>query len=148
LFESRTSAIPRAAALDVPLSDILLRCLEWPESSILISIALQSEDSDASSIPLQTLAALWEVIDTEKIPVFRVQISEVNLSAADTTAASQPTPRQRQHNHPILALEAVIDKLPDNETQIAPLLFQLVREGHSRSHEHIKDLEALFAPVR
>jgi hypothetical protein len=68
LFELRTSAIPRVAALDVSLSDILLRCLGWPESSVLISIALQSEDSDASSILLQTLPALWEVIDSREIP--------------------------------------------------------------------------------
>jgi hypothetical protein len=81
-------------------------------------------------------------------PGIRVQISEVNLSAAETNPANQPTPQQRQQNHPILALEALIDELPDNEAQIAPLLFQLVRKGRFRSHEHIKDLEALFAAVR
>jgi hypothetical protein len=51
-------------------------------------------------------------------------------------------------NHRILPLEALIDELPDNDAEIARPLFELIRKGHSRSHEHIKDLEDMFASVK
>jgi hypothetical protein len=148
LFELNTSAIPRDAPEGISFSDTLLRCLGWPAPSLLINIALHMEDSAAASTPVQTFAALWEVIDQQDIPVFRVQTPQATSSVTVNTSASQPTPQQIHHHHRILALETMIDELSDNDAQIARLLFQLVRKGHSRSHEHIKDLEALFVPIR
>lgn len=51
-------------------------------------------------------------------------------------------------SHQTLALEVLIDELPDNDAQIARPLFELIKKGHSRSHEHIKDVEAMFASVK
>jgi hypothetical protein len=93
------------------------------------------------------MAALWEFINSQELPVFRVQSSVATPDVAPTTRSSQQTPQQMYANHRILTLEALIDELPDNDAEIARPLFELVRKGHSRSDEHIKDLEAMFAPI-
>jgi hypothetical protein len=143
-----TSAIPRALYHGLSLSDTLLGCLGWPKSSCLDSIALHPEGNLASGDSVQSLAALWNAIDSQDTPVFRVQISGISASAALNCPSGQPSPPQRHSNHSILALEALVNELPDNDAQIARPLFELIQKGHSRSREHAMDLEAMFAPVK
>lgn len=94
------------------------------------------------------MAALWEVINSQEFPVFRMQSSVTSPDVAPTTRSSQQTLQQMYANNRILALEALIIELPDNDAEIARPLFELIRKGHSRSDEHIKDLEAMFAPIK
>lgn len=148
MFELDTSVIPRGSSHGVSLADILLGCLGWFKSSCHTSTIVRPEGNVASSDPVQTLAALWDVINSQELPVFRVQSSAVTPDIAANTRASHPTPPQTYANHSILTLEALVDELPDNDAQIARPLFELIRKGHSRSHEHIKDLEAMFDPVK
>lgn len=148
MFELDTSVIPRGSSHGVSLSDILLGCLGWFKSSCHTSTILRPEGNVASSDPVQTLAGLWEVIDSQELPIFRVQSSEVIPDVAANTRASHPTPPQTYANHSILTFEALIDELPENDAAIARPLFELIRKGHSRSAERIKDLEAMFAPLK
>ena len=136
------------SAHDVSLSDAIHGCLAWLKFSCPTSVELYPEGNAASSDPVQTMAALWEVINSQELPVFRVQSSAATPDVAPTTRSSQQTPQQMYANHRILTLEALIDELPDNDAEIARPLFELIRKGHSRSDEHIKDLEAMFAPIK
>jgi len=130
------------------LSDTLLGCLGWPKSSCLDSIALHTEGNLAFDDPVRSLAALWDAIDSQNTPVFRVQTSGINTSAPLNPSSSQPSLPQRHNSHSILALEALVDELPDNDAQIARPLFELIKKGHSRSHQHTEDLEVMFAPIK
>lgn len=140
--------ISRASSQGLSLSDTLLGCLGWLKSSYRTGIILHpAEGSPAPNAPVWTLAALWEVIDSQELPIFRVQSSAAALNVAANSHV-QPAPPPMYANHRILALEALVDELPDNDAQIARPLFELIRKGHSRSNEHIKDLEAMFASVK
>lgn len=71
LFELDTSAISRASSKGVSLSDALLGRLGWLKSSCPTGVILhQAEGNLASSAPVRTLATLWEVINSQELPIF------------------------------------------------------------------------------
>ena len=148
IFELDTSVLPRVSSDGVSLSDAILGCLGWLKISCPSSIALHPEGTLAPSDSVQTLTALWEIIDSQELPAFRLQSSLATRSVAANTCSSQQIGQQMYTSHQILALEVLIDELPDNDAQIARPLFELIKKGHSRSHEHIKDVEAMFASVK
>jgi len=145
LFQLDTSVIPRVSSDGVSFSDALLGCLGWLKFSCPTRITLYPDGNAASSDAVQTLTALWEFIDSQELPTFRLQSS---LTIPDVAANTRCSSQQMYTSHQILALEVLIDELPDNDAQIARPLFELIRNGHSRSHEHIKDVEAMFASVK
>jgi hypothetical protein len=143
------SVISQASSQGLSLSDTLLGCLGWLKSSCPTGIILHpAEGNLTSSFPVRTISALCDVIDSQKLPTFRVQSSAATPDVAANTRASQPTPQQIYANHRILTLEALVEELPDNDAQIARPLFEPIRKRHSRSQEHIEDLVAMFAPVK
>lgn len=148
MFELDSSITPRMYSHGASISDALLRCLGRLEFSHATSITLHPKGNLALSDSVQTLAALWEMIGSQELPVFRVQDFAASPDVAANARSSQPTIQQMYANHRILTLEILIDELPDSDAQIARPLFELIRKGHSRSREHVQDLEAIFAPAK
>jgi hypothetical protein len=109
---------------------------------------LHPEGNLAPGDTVQTLTALWEIIDSQELPAFRLQSFVTTSDVVANTRSSQPASQQMYANHRILALETLIYELPDNDAEIARPLFELIKKGHTRIHEHIKDVEAMFTAVK
>lgn len=81
-------------------------------------------------------------------PALARQVDQRTSQSHSTDQQDHQRPLQSYSNHPILALEAFVNDLSDEDARVVPHLFALVRAGHRRSGEHVEDLTMLFAPVR